>query len=121
MSKKIIVERRGVRKLIDSFGESIFCVKFPRRTDKIVGGKVVSKAGSLRTMTCKRKPNLKTTKNWTSKGVERPFRPIDKGLYAVYTVEGKNGKDGNGNHWAFIDLKTVRTIRHNRKTYSVVD
>jgi len=115
------VKRANVRNLLDSFDQRLFRATFIRRTDLIVRGVVVQPAGSVRHMTCKRKPNLFPTVNWQSKGGSLPFDPVAKGLYHIYTVEGTRGNDGRGNHWGFIDLKTVIELKYRGRRIRVLD
>ena len=117
---KIII-RQEVPAFLSKLGSQIFSASFLRRTalvDKRTK-QVLAPVGSVRHIVCKLKPNLEPTKDWSSQGAERPFDPAEKGLYPVYTVEGKPGNDGRGNHWAFIDLKTVFELHVNGKRIKV--
>lgn len=100
--------------------QRIFRATFIRRTDLVVEGELLERKGSIRNLTCKGKPNKLATKNWRPKNGTLPFAPDDHDLFLVYSVEGKKGNDGRGNHWAFIDLRTVREIQFGNQTYKVI-
>ena len=125
--RTVLIERRRVKNVLDTLTrkQQLFSASFLRRTDLVskdsAGNKVVlAPKGSVRRMVCKRKPNLNPTANWRSKGGKLPFNPTDHELYHVYTVEGKLGNDGRGNHWGFICLRTVFEIIWGGMRYKVV-
>ena len=93
------------------------------------GRMVLQAAGTLRTMTVKRKTSLEPTKHWRSKGGELRFDPTSRGLYLVYGMYRDQVQDfgtgarysrhGQHRSWCFIDLLTTTRLRYNGVEYAV--
>jgi hypothetical protein len=118
------VPREFLRELLDlltSAPQYFFSAEFLTRNDRKNDDGTIRKAGTLRHLVCKRKPNLKPTKNWTSKGGKLSFDPVEKELYHVYTTEGANGDDGKGNHWGFICLRSCSQLKIMGNDFAVIE
>ena len=118
------VPRRFLREFLDavtSRPQYFFSADFlTRRARKNADG-TVRPAGSQRHLVCKKKPNINSTKNWESKGGTLRFDPVKHDLYHVYTTEGANGDDGEGNHWGFICLRSCYQLQIQGVTYKVIE
>ena len=118
------IKREQLRDLLDrltSHPEYFFSADFKTRNDRKNADGTIRPAGTDRHLVCKRKQNIKTTKDWTSKGGRLRFDPVVKQLFHVYTTEGPNGDDGTGNHWGFICLRSCWRVRVKGTVFLVAD
>lgn len=104
---------------VTSAPEYIFSVKFRTRNDRKNLDDTIRPAGTIRHLTSKRKQNNLPTKDWTSKRGRLNYNPVQHDLFQCYTIEGRGGDDGRGNHWAMVCCRSAFVIKNEGVIYFV--